>query len=62
MGIKRHLIYPGEARRITANPVDASAGKSMSGISSKRPAYVFVAMLIGLAVVRVIYEMSPAAD
>ena len=62
MGIQRHQIYPGETRKITASPVDASAGKSMSGVSRKRPAYVWAAMLGALVLVRVIYELSPAAD
>ncbi len=62
MGIDRHRIYPGEARKITASPVDASAGKSMSGVSRKRPAYTWAAMLGALVLVRVIYELSPAAD
>ena len=62
MGIKRHRIYPSETRKITASPVDASAGKSMSGVSRKRPAYTWVTMVGLIVLVRVIYELSPAAD
>lgn len=62
MSIKRHKIYPGESRRITASPVEASAGKSMSGISRQRPAFIWVTMVIILIIIRVIYEMAPVAD
>ena len=62
MGIKRHQIYPGEARKVSASPVDASAGVSMSGVSRKRPVYVWLTMLGLLVAVRVIYEMAPKAD
>jgi len=61
MGLERHLLYPGEARKVALSPVDPSAETAMSGAARNAPARWWLTMLLLLVLARVIYELSPEA-